>query len=118
MPVPDSQVPVEETEVVEEAAPSNPSVPATPEPTSVETTASGITLEELAMHNTKEDCWVGYKGNVYDVTEWLPKHPGGVTRISQHCGTAAEFEEAFTRKHRGQQESRLEREAQKIGALA
>lgn len=35
------------------------------------------TWEELARHNNKDDCWIAVDGKVYDVTEWIPKHPGG-----------------------------------------
>lgn len=46
-------------------------------PSSRPKTRPPCTWEELATHNTKEDCWVAMDGKVYDVTSWLPKHPGG-----------------------------------------
>ena len=58
-----------------------------------------ITQLELSAHNVMEDCWVAYKGKVYDVTDWLPKHPGSAQAILPYCGSATEFEEAFTKKH-------------------
>ncbi len=59
----------------------------------------GVTASELATHNAEKDCWVGYLGGVYDLTKYLPMHPGGVTRISKHCGTSTEFEKAFKTQH-------------------
>lgn len=35
------------------------------------------TEEEVAKHDTEEDCWTVYKGKVYDVTEYAAVHPGG-----------------------------------------
>merc|ERR1719291_229863 len=35
------------------------------------------TMDEVARHTTKEDCWVVLHGRVLDVTEFLPRHPGG-----------------------------------------
>lgn len=32
--------------------------------------------EEVAKHNWKESCWVIIHGKAYDVTEFLPEHPG------------------------------------------
>jgi|SRR3989344_1225731 len=54
---------------------------------------------ELNKHNKLEDCWVVYKSRVYDITSWLPKHPGTAQVILPNCGTAEEFEKAFTQKH-------------------
>ena len=48
----------------------------------------GITIEEVAEHNTKSDCWLVIEGNVYDVTKFIPEHPGG-DRILQGCGKDA-----------------------------
>ena len=36
-----------------------------------------VTREELARHNTKEDCWMSIEGMVYDVTPYIRYHPGG-----------------------------------------
>lgn len=40
-----------------------------------------FTMEEVAKHNTEEDCWIIVKDRVYDCTEYLELHPGGVDSI-------------------------------------
>lgn len=79
----------------------------TPKPT---VPPSGISLTELASHDSREDCWIGYKGKVYDVTSYVPKHPGGAQQIIPLCGTASEFEKAFSRQHGTSKVNILERE--------
>jgi cytochrome b involved in lipid metabolism len=37
----------------------------------------GVTVEEVAKHNKKDDCWLIHEDNVYDLTGWVDKHPGG-----------------------------------------
>lgn len=61
--------------------------------------SSKISLTDLSEHNTNEDCWIAYGGKVYDLTSWLPQHPGTSEAISPYCGTAKEFQTAFEKKH-------------------
>jgi len=49
--------------------------------------ASGIASAEVAAHNSRETCWSTINGNVYDLTSWIPEHPGGEQAILQLCGT-------------------------------
>eukprot|EP00027_Filamoeba_sp_ATCC50430_P003103 CAMPEP_0168555028 /NCGR_PEP_ID=MMETSP0413-20121227/8105_1 /TAXON_ID=136452 /ORGANISM="Filamoeba nolandi, Strain NC-AS-23-1" /LENGTH=133 /DNA_ID=CAMNT_0008585829 /DNA_START=78 /DNA_END=479 /DNA_ORIENTATION=- len=39
--------------------------------------ATQISADEVAKHNKRTDCWVIYRGKVYDVTAFLDQHPGG-----------------------------------------
>jgi protoporphyrinogen oxidase/cytochrome b involved in lipid metabolism len=34
-------------------------------------------LEEIAKHNKKTDAWIVINNKVADITNWIPKHPGG-----------------------------------------
>merc|ERR1712154_371887 len=35
------------------------------------------TMEQVRQHNTREDCWMVLNGHVFDVTKYVPFHPGG-----------------------------------------
>ncbi len=48
--------------------------------------ASAPTKEQVALHNKQSDCWTIVEGVVYDITEYIPKHPGGES-ILEACGT-------------------------------
>ena len=37
-----------------------------------------FTKYEVANHNTKDDAWLIINRNVYDITKWIPEHPGGM----------------------------------------
>ncbi|KAF2860273.1 hypothetical protein K470DRAFT_217448 [Piedraia hortae CBS 480.64] len=45
-----------------------------------------LTGDEVAKHNSRESCWVIIHGRVYDVTDFLPDHPGGPNIILKHAG--------------------------------
>jgi len=49
----------------------------------------GITLEEVAKHTTKGDCWVVVEGQVLNVTSFLSQHPGGELAILTFAGKDA-----------------------------
>ncbi|XP_020406791.1 delta(8)-fatty-acid desaturase 2 [Zea mays] len=42
-----------------------------------EKTTKRVTSAEMARHCGEGDVWVAVQGKVYDVTAWLPHHPGG-----------------------------------------
>ena len=46
------------------------------------------TVDEVAKHNSPDDCWLVIHGKVYDVTSFIPQHPGGDI-ITQYCGKDA-----------------------------
>lgn len=48
-----------------------------------------VTMEELALHDSADDCWVIYYGEVYDMTEYAQRHPGGASIITNLAGTDA-----------------------------
>jgi len=31
----------------------------------------------VSTHSTPKDAWAAYKGEVFNITDWIPKHPGG-----------------------------------------
>ena len=35
------------------------------------------TFNEVEKHSTPDDCWLIVHGKVYDVTAFVPRHPGG-----------------------------------------
>jgi len=48
-----------------------------------------FSLAEVSNHNTGDDCWVAIGGKVYDVTEFLEEHPGGIDEILTVSGSDA-----------------------------
>ncbi|KAH6943004.1 hypothetical protein HPB50_013624 [Hyalomma asiaticum] len=50
--------------------------------------SSTITLQELEKHNAKDDAWILFRGEVYDVTKYVSEHPGGLA-ILKYAGKDA-----------------------------
>jgi len=55
---------------------------------SAETVSKTYSLEEVALHDNKEDCWLVIDNKVYEVTSFIGQHPGGEA-ILQGCGKDA-----------------------------
>jgi cytochrome b involved in lipid metabolism len=58
-----------------------------------------LTLSEVKKRNSGTSCWTVVSGNVYDLTKWITKHPGGASAIRGLCGL--DGTSAFERKHAG-----------------
>ncbi|KAI5815183.1 putative mitochondrial cytochrome b2 [Pyronema omphalodes] len=48
-----------------------------------------LTGADVAQHADKNSCWVIVHGKAYDVTEFLPEHPGGQKIILKYAGKDA-----------------------------
>lgn len=45
-----------------------------------------VTVDDLALHNKADDCWTAINGKIYDITKYVPQHPGG-DEVLLACGT-------------------------------
>jgi cytochrome b involved in lipid metabolism len=85
--------------------------------TSTPTVASQtFSASDVAKHNSETSCYTIIRGNVYDVTAFIPKHPGGADPILTGCGT--DSTDAFVTKHGGKAKMETTLETMKIGILA
>merc|ERR1719446_1918202 len=48
-----------------------------------------IHRDEVAKHNSQEDCWVVLNGHAYDLTAFMGEHPGGAAIIAKYAGRDA-----------------------------
>ncbi len=74
-----------------------------------------FTLEEVAKHNVKEDCYTIVNGSVYNLTSAVPSHPGGPITIIGLCGK--DGTEKFVGQHDGQEKPEAVLVNLKIGEL-
>ncbi|TRZ54509.1 MAG: cytochrome b5 domain-containing protein [Streptomycetaceae bacterium] len=85
------------------ATPSSSGV--TPTPTSAQTGVKTISRSEVASHNKESDCWTYVDSKVYDLTSWLPQHPGGAAIMLSMCG--GDGAAAFRDHHKTEQDNAL-----------
>lgn len=63
------------------------------------TDQGSYTLAEISVHASVSDCWSAINGGVYDLTSWVPRHPGGERAIESICGKDGSA--AFNGQHAG-----------------
>jgi cytochrome b involved in lipid metabolism len=73
------------------------------------------TMAEVQAANKPEKCWTAIRGNVYDLTKWIDKHPGGDKNILKLCGL--DGTQAFEKKHGGQEKQEITLAGFEIGKL-
>ena len=78
--------------------------------------SGGITAAMVAEHSSRSSCWSSINGGVYDLTSWIPNHPGGEQAILGLCGTDGSAK--FNGKHGGQSKQLSILAGFKIGVLA
>lgn len=74
-----------------------------------------FTADEVAQHNSANDCWAIIDGFVYDMTSFVRRHPAGPRAITQLCGRDGTAR--FNEEHQGQNEPEGWLETLKIGKL-
>jgi len=105
------------------SGPETPSIPADkpadnslPAVQGTSDSAKTFTLVDVAAHATVASCYSAVNGNVYDLTSWISKHPGGDRAILGICGK--DGTSAFTGKHGGQEKPEAALKYFLIGTLA
>ena len=71
------------------AASATPSASASPTASVTPTGGSASsthTMTEVKQHASASSCWSVVDGEVYDLTKWVGRHPGGSKRILAMCG--------------------------------
>ena len=48
--------------------------------------------DEIRSHNKEDDCWLVVKNRVYDVSDFLKKHPNHIKRILKKAGTDVTYD--------------------------
>lgn len=78
--------------------------------------ASVYTMAEVQAHGSASSCWSVVDGNVYDLTAWIGRHPGGVEAIESMCGKDGSA--GFHGQHGTDRKETNILESMRIGALA
>lgn len=88
----------------------------TPKATATSKVAGTYNAADLAKHATPTSCWSAVNGNVYDLTKWISRHPGGASVIKSMCGRDGSA--GFNGQHAGAKRPASELAAFKIGKFA
>lgn len=98
------------------AASVSPTASVSPAASASPAAAASYTLAQVATHKTATDCWTAVGGNVFNLSAFVNKHPGGVQAISQICGVDGTA--TFTKMHGSNANAQAALATLKIGVLA
>lgn len=77
-----------------------------------------ITIKEVEQHNTVADAWTVIDNQVYDITEWAQKHPGGdLIRLAAGRDSTCLVESYHPRSSMGKVSAALKTQAKLLGTL-
>ncbi len=76
---------------------------------------ASFTMAEVQVHNSESSCYSTIGGKVYDLTSYIPNHPGGVRDIMKVCGR--DGESIFNDQHEGAPDPAAALEKLYIGTL-
>lgn len=76
---------------------------------------TGYTVDEVAAHDSADTCWTVIDGQVYDVTDWIGRHPGGQRAIQSLCGVDGTA--AYRSNHSGDERADDQLGEFRIGSL-
>ncbi len=88
-----------------------PTTPAAPTPSS-----GTFSMAQIASHNTAASCYSAINGNVYDLTSFVSRHPGGAAAITSLCGV--DGTSAYMGQHGSSRRPANELASLKIGVLS
>jgi len=54
------------------------------------------TWDEVRQHDSTSDKWLVINNDVYNISEWAKRHPGGFRIISHYAGQDASVSQRFT----------------------
>jgi cytochrome b involved in lipid metabolism len=92
---------------------ATPAASATPTPSA---TTAGYTMAQVSANNSAKSCWAVIEGSVYNLTNWINSHPGGMSAILSLCGTEATS--SFKGKHGNQSRPAAQLSGYLLGVLA
>lgn len=74
-----------------------------------------FTLNDVVLNNSDKSCYTIIRGEVFDLTFWIAKHPGGRQAILSMCGKDAT--DMFLKRHGGEKIPEDVLKQYKIGIL-
>lgn len=72
-------------------------------------------MTQVSTHNSAQTCWSAINGEVYDLTSWVSRHPGGKVAILMICGK--DGSSLFNTQHGGSNRAQSILNSFKIGTL-